>query len=111
MHYGILNGPLGAQQSGYAADLQNQCKAAQDPPIEIRLKELAKASEELRTIVAGLQVSLQAVLTPQMKGESGSGTNSPKPIVAPLADRLDALNWDITSSIALLRDIHSRIAL
>jgi hypothetical protein len=84
---------------------QQACKVAEASQIDQRLAELDKANEELRSIVAGFQVRLGAVLTPQMKGESANGAATPKPIVSPLADRLDSVLNEHRQSCYLLRDM------
>jgi hypothetical protein len=78
--------------------------------IEQRLQELAKIADDFKAQIADLHGHLQPILAPQM-AESGVGGSTPKPVVAPLAERLDALNSDLSVSVSMLREINHRIAL
>ena len=99
MSYGIaINSPCAAQVK----------EASQ---IESRFRDLLLAADELSGLVAGLQVRLQDVLTPQMKGEGTNTASTPKPIVAPMVERLEEARQRINNSNYLLRDMIERVAL
>lgn len=104
----------GTCETGYAPFKNGASLGAISPAtssqIEQRLMDLENANKHLGEIVSGLQVKLQTVLTPQMANE-GKGQATPKPIVSPLADRLDAYLNEHRHLTGILRDVFDRIAL
>lgn len=109
MAYGIAGG---FQQAGQVGTLTSPCTPAREAtPVECRINGLNSNLEELRSLVAGFQVKLQDVLTPEMKGETGNACSTPRPVASPLCDRLGSINADMTHSLSLLRGIFQRIEL
>lgn len=108
MRPGINSGASAA----YAAMAGNNYgnKVADRSQIEQRLADLEKMGEEWAQLVAGLQVKLQSVLTPQMANET-KGQATPKPVVSALADRLDSMLLQHRHQANILRDMFERIAL
>jgi hypothetical protein len=83
---------------------------AKQSPIEVRMKELDRLLDELRAVSAGFAVKLQGVLEPQMASGSANSQATPKPVVAPLVERLDCINAGLVHELSILRDIYNRIA-
>lgn len=112
MEYG--NPKIGSSLGGLgAAQYANQCSPAVVSAIEGRIRDLEKLVEELAGVAAMYGVRLQDVCVPQMKGECGMGAtqSTPRPITAPLADRLESIHARMVGQLSILREIESRLAL
>jgi hypothetical protein len=109
-------GPLGCGNGSGIAGASQLAQYGASPVVEIsqidqRLRNLELVNEEFRSLVSGLQVRFQNVLTPQMKNDAGIGKETPRPVVSPLADKLDEITGGLNHSAALIRDILDRVAL
>lgn len=115
---GIAGGYGAAGQIGggpsYGHAVQNAASPCAPPDsiseIDQRLNDLDATLEDLRSLSAGFGVKLQNVVMPQVANKSGS-VEPPRPIVSPMATRLDKLNSEIRAQLHILHDLYERIAL
>ncbi len=101
-----INSALGANPPlAYGAT-----EVKQTSPVDARLADLECLLNDLRSLSAGFAVKLQNVLEPQMANTGGNGQATPKPVVAPLCERLDGINAGFVHELSVLRDIFNRIS-
>src|SRR5689334_22335885 len=80
--------------------------------IEERMRRLERLDESLGMSVSSLQTHLQPVLSPVMlnKVENG-GVSAPKPVLAPMCERLDALINRFERHMSMIQDLDARSVL
>ncbi len=80
-------------------------------PLSQRFAELEDLAKQFHAIAHGFDNKLNTVLNPQMANGVGAEKATPKPIVAPLTERLDSLIAEMRAATVRLNDIQDRIAL
>jgi hypothetical protein len=105
-------GPTGGIAGGLVGVGQSQAAVCPAPsPLAQRFAELEDLAKQFHAIAHGFDNKLNTVLNPQMANGVGAEKAAPKPIVAPLTERLDSLIAEMRAATVRLNDIQDRIAL
>lgn len=83
----------------------------QASPMDEAMARLESQASQLSDIVSRMARRLDPVLVPTGPEASGAGTDSARPMRAPLVAHIDALTEDLRSSCANLTEIDRRLAL
>ncbi len=91
-----------------------ECAVERPPsPLSQRFAELEALAKQFQSIAHGFDDKLNTVLSPQMLGgqDNKAQVMPPRPVVAPLVERLDSVLNEFRAIAARLNDIQDRIAL